>query len=200
MMLRKCRDALAARGYRVSCHKTAAEAREYLNTQIDGVSVGIGGSMTLSKMGLAECLATHNEVYSHWSPPEGMSAAEAQARAATAEVYLSSVNAISEDGVIVNIDGHCNRVAGTLFGHGRVYFVVGVNKLEGDEAAAVRRARNIAAPKNAARLGCNTPCVSAGRCMDCTSPERICRALCVLWCPPTAAEYEVVLVDEPLGY
>ena len=200
MSLTKCREALLARGYRVSVHQTAKEAAEYLNAQIDGVSVGVGGSMTVREMGLCESLAAHNTVYNHWEPPAGMTAREVQAAAATAEVYLSSVNALSLDGVIVNMDGACNRVAGTLFGHKRVYFIVGSNKLAKDEAAAVFRTRNVAAPKNAARLGRATPCASAGKCMDCTSPERICRALLTLYGPPMGGEYEVVLVDEPLGY
>ncbi len=200
MSLSECKKALLARGYRVSCHKTAKEACAYLDAAIDRVSVGVGGSMTVKEMGLLSLLAAHNEVYSHWAPPEGMTARTVQERAALADVYLSSVNALSRDGVIVNIDGACNRVAGTLFGHKRVYFIVGVNKISEDEAAAIYRARNVAAPKNAARLGRATPCVAAGKCMDCTSPERICRALSVLYGPPMACEYEVVLVNEPLGY
>ena len=200
MSILQCRDALVERGYRVSCHKTKEEAAAYLDSKIDGVTVGFGGSMTLAEMGLYERLLAHNTVYNHWAVPEGMTAREVQEKAAAAEVYLSSVNALSLDGVIVNMDGACNRVAGTLFGHKRVYFVVGVNKLVSDEAAAVLRTRNLAAPKNAARLGRSTPCVSAGRCLDCRSPERICRALLTLLGPPLTAEYEVVLVDEVLGY
>ena len=200
MSLTKCREALLARGYRVSVHQTAKEAAEYLNAQIDGVSVGVGGSMTVREMGLCESLAAHNTVYNHWEPPAGMTAREVQAAAATAEVYLSSVNALSLDGVIVNMDGACNRVAGTLFGHKRVYFIVGSNKLAKDEAAAVFRTRNVAAPKNAARLERHTPCVTAGRCMNCSSPERICRATVIMDRPPRGPHYEILLINEELGY
>ena len=87
-----------------------------------------------------------------------------------------------------------------LYGHETVYLIVGRNKIAEDEAAAIARARNIAAPKNAVRLGRHTPCVTAGKCMNCASPERICRAVSVLWSAPRGADYEVILIDADLGY
>ena len=117
------------------------------------------------------------------------------------EVYLSSVNGLAETGELINIDGAGNRVASTLFGHEEVYFIVGANKIAPDYDAALWRARNIAAPKNAQRLKRKTPCaVKADRCYDCSSPERICRGLAVLWARPNATEeMEVVLIGEALG-
>ena len=92
-------------------------------------------------------------------------------------------------------------MASGLFGHEKVYFIVGRNKVAPDYDAALWRARNIAAPKNAQRLGRNTPCAAKGdRCYDCKSPERICRALVVYWEKPGSMDMEVVLVDEDLGY
>ena len=101
----------------------------------------------------------------------------------------------------VNIDGNCNRVAASMFGPKRVYYVVGINKIAPDFEKALWRARNVAAPKNAQRLGKKTPCaVKADRCYDCKSPERICRGLSVLWRKPTGFEQaEVVLIGEELG-
>ena len=116
------------------------------------------------------------------------------------EVYLTSVNALAETGELVNIDGTGNRVAATLFGHEKVYFVIGQNKLAPTYDEALWRARTIASPKNARRLGMKTPCAVKGdRCYDCRSPQRICRGLVVLWGPMMGMEAEVILVDEDLG-
>ena len=200
MDLHTLKENLEARGYAVSCFGSAREAAAYLDAAIDGETVAIGGSITAREMGVAPLLATHNELIWHWEPCEGMTAAEALTAARSATVYLTSCNAIAESGEIVNIDGTGNRVAATLYGPRRVYFLVGSNKVTRDEESAVSRARNVAAPKNAARLGRKTPCVAAGKCMNCRSPERICRALTVLWEAPRGAAYEVILIDEPLGY
>ena len=125
----KVKSALEARGFKVSAFPTAAEAARYLNGQIDGVSVSFGGSVTLEQMGLFESLGQHNEVLSHWHVPAGKDPAEIRAKAMTTEVYLTSVNGLAETGEIVNIDGFGNRVAGTLYGHKKVYFIIGRNKL-----------------------------------------------------------------------
>ena len=197
----KVKSALEARGFQVSAFPTAAEAARYLNGQIDGVSVSFGGSVTLEQMGLFESLGQHNEVLSHWHVPADRDPAEIRAKAMTTEVYLTSANGLAETGEIVNIDGTGNRVSGMLFGHKKVYFVVGRNKLAPDYDGALWRARNIAAPKNAQRLGTRTPCAARGdRCYDCKSPQRICRGLVVLWEAMKGCETEVVLVDEELGY
>ena len=200
MIFALVRGELEQRGFTVSEFETAAEAAEYLDGAIDGKTVGFGGSMTLTEMGLQEKLEKHNEVFWHWHPKEGSTAAETLAAAAQAEVYLTSVNGIAETGEIINIDGTGNRVASMLYGHKKVYFVVGVNKIAPDYESALHRARNIAAPKNAQRLKRNTPCVLGERCFDCSSPDRICRGLAVLWQKMGSAEMEVVLINESLGY
>ena len=186
---------LEARGLSVSTFSTAAEAAAYLDSAIDGTTVGIGGSMTVQQMGLHEKLAAHNEVHWHWTDGP-----EARAKAAHADVYITSANGLTENGEIINIDGAGNRVASTLYGHKRVYFIIGRNKLAPTYDEALWRARNIAAPKNAQRLGKKTPCAVKGdRCYDCKSPDRICRGLVVLWGPSMGVETEIVLVDEDLG-
>lgn len=192
---------LTARGYTVSCFETVTEATTYLSAQIDGTSVGFGGSVTLEELGLYEVLSTHNEVFWHQRIPAGKTSMEIRNAANAAEVYVSSVNAIAETGEIVNIDGVGNRLASILYGHKKVYLIAGVNKLAPDCDSALYRARNVAAPKNARRLCKKTPCAAeANRCYDCRSPERICRALSVLWEVPMSGEYELVLIDENLGY
>ena len=191
----KLTENLERRGYQVRRFATAQEAADYLDGQIDQTTVAIGGSMTIKELGLYDRLASHNRAVWHW---EGGSLEEA----AQTQVYLSSVNGLAETGELINIDGTGNRVASTVFGHRRVYFVVGSNKVAPDYDAALWRARNIASPKNAQRLGKKTPCAVKGdRCYDCQSPERICRALTVLWEKPQGIEHmEIVLVEQELGY
>lgn len=193
--LEKLKRNLEERGFAVSCFDTAEEAAAYLDAALDQKTIGIGGSVTIQEMGLAERLGTHNRILSHWT-------GGTQEEAAGAQVYLSSVNGAAETGELINIDGTGNRVASTIFGHEEVYFLVGSNKIAPDYDAALWRARNIASPKNAQRLGKKTPCAVRGdKCYDCKSPERICRALAVLWEKPTGiGRAEVVLIDEPLGY
>ena len=190
---------LEARGFRVSVFATAAEAADYLDSAIDNTSVGFGGSVTLEQMGLYERLERHDRVNWHWRPT--VDGADARQAAMTAEHYITSVNGLAETGELINIDGTGNRVASTLYGHKKVWFVVGRNKLAPTYEEALGRARNIAAPKNAQRLKRKTPCaVKADHCYDCKSPERICRGLVVLWEAIGSMEMEVVLVDEALGY
>ncbi|MDY3985689.1 lactate utilization protein [Dysosmobacter sp.] len=186
---------LEARGFSVKIFSTGAEAAAYLDGAIDGTSVGFGGSLTAKELGLYDKLAAHNEVHWHWEGGPGERVA-----AAHAKVYITSANGLAETGEIINIDGAGNRVAATLFGHGKVYFVIGRNKLAPTYEEALWRARNIAAPKNAQRLGKKTPCAVKGdKCYDCKSPDRICRGLVVLWGPSIGVETEIVLVDQDLG-
>lgn len=198
MAFERVRENLERRGYQVRTFATAAEAADYLDGAIDGATVGFGGSVTLQQMGLAERLGTHNQVIWHWQ-----SGAEVLPRAAQTQVYVTSVNGLVESGEIVNIDGVGNRVSGMFYGHQRVYFVIGRNKLSPTLEEALHRVRNVVAPRNAQRLGKKTPCaVRADRCYDCKSPDRICRGLAVLWEPMMGMEAstEVLLVDEDLGY
>ncbi len=203
--MRKNFDTLAENlsrlGYTVKCFEDAASAADYLDGTIDGTSVGFAGSMTLEKMGLYERLVTHNRVHWHQRIPKGKTSKEVREAANAAEIYVTSANSVAESGEIVNIDANCNRVASIFYGHKKVYFVIGENKIEKDYDSALWRARNIAAPQNAKRLGVNTPCaVKADRCYNCHSPERICRGLSVLWQKPMTGEFEVILVHENLGF
>lgn len=186
---------LERRGFTPKVFATAAEAVDYLDKEIDGVSVGFGGSMTVQEMGLYPRLAAHNQCFWHW---QGGTLEEA----AQAEVYITSANALAETGELINIDGTGNRIAATLYGHKKVYFIIGINKIAPNFDAALWRARNIASPKNAQRIGVHTPCAVKGdKCYDCSSPERICRGLVVHWGPlKGVGNTEVILIDEELGY
>lgn len=195
------KKSLQARGYEVSEFDTSAEAVNYLSNLIHGKTVGFGGSVTLNDMGLYEALSSDNDVYWHWKCKEGISASETIKKAQSADIYFTSANALSQDGIIVNIDGNCNRVSAMTYGHEKVFFIIGKNKLCNNEQEAVSRSRNTAAPLNAKRLGKKTPCSkNADKCYDCNSPERICKCLSVLWRCSGAQKTEVVLINEALGY
>ena len=192
---------LRKRGFEVTYFDTAAEAKAYLDSTIDGQTVGVGGSVTLRDMGVYEALSQHNTLFWQWFVEPGTPATETFAKAATADIYLTSINAIAETGELINIDGTGNRVASSLYGHKKVYFVAGTNKIAENYDAALWRARNIASPLNAQRLKKRTPCAIKGdKCYDCKSPDRICNGLVVLWNKMNSCDMEVVLIGEDLGY
>lgn len=194
------KKALERKGFQVSVFETAAEAAVYLDKQIDGTTVSFGGSMTLKEMGMFEKLSTHNEMVDHWHVPEGADPNENRIKAMTTETYVSSVNGLAETGEIINIDGTGNRVAGTIFGHSRLFLVVGYNKIAPTCEEAIWRARNIAAPLNSKRLNRKTPCVADGKCHDCDSPECICNVMSIHRHPARGTATEVILINEQLGY
>lgn len=196
MDLARLEENLTKRGFSCAIFSDRESAVSYLDGKIDGCTVGIGGSMTVKELGLYDRLASHNQVAWHMRPEGKIEDAN------RAEVYISSLNGLAETGELINIDGVGNRVSATSYGAKRVYFVVGQNKLAPDFDKALWRARNIAAPKNAARFGIKTPCVlQEPRCYDCQSPERICKELLVLWQKPRPVqEMEVVFIREDLGY
>lgn len=203
MKINLLKENLVKMGYAVSIFEKKDDARDYLKEKIQNTTVGFGGTITAKEMGLGEALSESNEVIWHWFPRENRTAAEELLAAQNTEIYISSVNGIAVTGEIVNIDGTCNRLASTLYGHKKVYFVIGENKIEDTLDGAIYRARNIAAPLNAKRLNKNTPCAKnkeENKCYNCSSPERICAALTVFWQRPKGQEYEVILIRESLGY
>ena len=117
-----------------------------------------------------------------------------------ADVYLTSSNAVIEDGRLLNIDGTGNRVAAMIFGPPRVIVIAGKNKLASDYEAALNRIQTVACPKNAERLNRNVPCRYTGKCEDCRSPERMCQFVVMIENHPDPAVIEVWLVDEDMGY
>lgn len=189
---------LKSRGFDASFFQSGKEAVDYLASSLKDETIGFGGSMTLEALGLYDRLKENNRVFWHWREKSD----ETYRNAAEAEVYITSANAVAQTGEIINIDGSGNRVASTLFGKKTVYIIVGVNKLAEDYDKALWRARNIASPLNARRLNRNTPCVKGElKCYDCKSPDRICRALVVLWNKMYSTEKaEVIIINEELGY
>ena len=113
---------------------------------------------------------------------------------------MTSANALAMDGTIVNIDGTGNRVGVMAWAPGKILYIIGVNKIASDVDSALKRARSIASPPNAVRIGMKTPCTAVGRCMDCNSPDRICRVVTMMERAPIGRECHVIIVGEELGY
>ena len=201
MDLKKAAAALERNRYAVRLFGTAAEAADYLEETIRGTTVGFGDSETLDALELDRRLAARNTVLNPKRCPDTASFLETARACLTTEVFLTSANALTEDGILVNLDGTGNRVAGSLFGHQKVFYVIGRNKLVPDLERAVWRVRNVAAPRNARRLGLRTPCALRGdRCYDCSSPDRICNGLLIALKKMNDIEMEVLLIDQDLGF
>lgn len=191
---------LQKHGFCAKWFETKEAARDYLYKELENTSIGFGGSVTAQQMGLYETLSEKNEVFWHWYGKERI---QEQINASHAKVYILSANALSETGEIVNIDGNGNRLASMLYGHDRVIFVIGKNKITEDLSAAIERARNVASPLNAKRLNRNTPCAKSEelKCFNCNSPERICSGMAVLFEKMgSIPQMDVLLIGEDLGY
>ena len=182
--------------------KTAAEAVNKVSELIaDGSSVTWGGSMTIRDMGIPQALKSRGtlEVLDRDVVSDRDEVVKIYERAFTADVYLSSANAISEDGVIVNIDGNGNRVAAITWGPKRVIFIIGINKVAQTVEAALQRARSTASPINAARFDIQTPCQVDGVCHNCNSSDCICNYVHFLRNSPRG-RHTVILVGDEFGY
>ena len=182
---------------------TAEEARQRVNELItDGASVTWGGTMTVRDMGIPQMLKERGTL-NVWDRDAVESAEEKQEmylRAFSADYYLTSANAVSENGIIVNIDGNGNRVAAITWGPKHVIFVIGMNKVAQDVEAALKRARSTASPINAARFDIDTPCHRDGQCHNCNSPQSICNYVHFLRNSSKPGRIIVILVGEDWGY
>ena len=192
---------LEQKGYKVRTFRQKEKAAQYLQEQFHNDTIGFGDSQTLLHMGLYALLSKYNIVYDPNQFDDNDNFLKTAKKALTAKYFLTSVNAITEDGIIINMDGTGNRVAGTLFGHEKVFFIFGTNKIVSNIEEGVWRTRNIAAPQNAKRIGCNTPCALKGdRCYDCNSPYRICSGLLIQYKKMNDSDAEIIIIDEDLGF
>ncbi len=164
----------------------------------EGSSVTMGGAMSAHEIGLVEALKAGN--YDFIDRDEYEDKRAAMLKAYDADVFLSSVNAMTEDGVLINIDGNSNRVSAIAQGPKKVVFIVGMNKVCNDTDGAMKRARNVAAPINAQRFGLNTPCTKTGACMDCKSPDTICCQFLMTRYSRHKDRIHVILVNDNLGF
>ena len=167
----------------------------------EGSSIAMGGAMSAHEIGLVEALKTGN--YNFIDRDKATNAEEKRAAmlaAYDADFFLSSTNAMTEDGELVNIDGNSNRVSAICQGPKKVLFIVGMNKVCSDLDGAMKRARNVAAPINAQRFGLATPCAKTGACMDCKSPDTICCQFLITRFSRHKDRIHVILVNDDLGF
>jgi len=181
-------EGLRRRGFEAEVVATKAEALSLVMKEAEPAqSVGWGGSESVKEIGARDALvASGKEIRDHQT---------------SMDLFLLSANAITSDGVIVNIDGTGNRIAASIFGPKRVVYVIGRNKVvNGGVLEAIARAKRCACPPNCRRLNRKTPCAELGVCADCTSPDRICKVTAVFDRAPTHTPTKVILVNEDLGY
>ena len=164
----------------------------------EGSSVTMGGGMSVHEIGLVNALKEGNYDFIDRDAYEDKR--EAMLKAYDADFFLASANAITEDGVLVNIDGNANRVSAIAQGPRKVLLIVGMNKVCDDIDGAMKRARNVAAPINAQRFGLATPCSSTGSCMNCKSPDTICCQFLITRYSHHAGRIHVILVNDNLGF
>ena len=160
----------------------------------EGSSIAMGGTMSAVEIGLVDALKSGNYHFIDRSAPG------AKLAAYDADFFLSSANAMTDDGVLVNIDGNANRVSCIANGPKHVLFIVGMNKITNDIDSAMKRARNVAAPINAQRFGLETPCSKLGTCMNCKSPDTICCQFLITRYSRHKDRIHVILVNDNLGF
>jgi len=195
--------ALEKNGFSAMYFATGAEALAFLESLAKpGMTVGIGGSITLLALGAGEALAALGaKILDHsakgLTPEQKMETMRAQL---TCDLFLSSSNAVTLEGELLNIDGNGNRVAALTFGPRKTVVVAGYNKIVRNLTEAKARVESIASPMNNKRLDIPNPCVKTGVCMDCKSERRICCIYTVLKRKPFRSDFTVVIVGESLGY
>ncbi len=205
--LEQTAEALKKNNFAAHVVETAEEAKKLvLETFIPSfapASVAFGGSMTITDSGIYEGVKALPglkifDTYNYSLPPAEM--IELRRQALLCDLFITSTNAVTETGVLVNLDGTGNRVASLAFGPKKVVVLAGRNKVCSDEFAAMERVRDVAAPVNAARLSRKTPCVATHRCQDCPSPERICNSWAITMKSAPKERTTVVLINEDLGF
>lgn len=164
-------------------------------------TVSWGGTLTVDELGLKDLLrARGQKLIDRDTAQSNEERVELMRKGLLADTFLTSSNAVSADGQLVNIDGTGNRVAALCFGPTQVVVVAGMNKVAGDLDGAMRRAREVAAPMNAQRFPLKTPCVANGLCGDCKGPDSICAQIVTTRLCKPAGRIKVVLVGEDLGF
>ena len=178
----------------------AKNKEEALKTALElipkGSSISMGGCMSAQEIGLVSAL---KESDYHFIDRSKMEPREALLAAYDADIFLASANAMTDDGILVNIDGNANRVSCIAQGPKKLIFIVSMNKICSDLDSAMKRARNIAAPANAQRFDIKTPCKLTGRCSDCKSPDTICCQFLITRYSRHTDRIHVILVNENLG-
>lgn len=191
-------------GYSASFVTNKEEAlKSVLELIPEGASVGVPGTVTIRQIGLINELKKRGSTVSvHWDPnlkSEGKAARFLEEL--SSDWFVTSTNALTADeGVFVNIDGTGNRVGAMAWAPGKLLYIVGINKIMPDTETALKRVRNTATPPNVIRLNGKAPCASVGHCINCNSPDRVCRIVTMMERPPFGRECHVIIVGEELGY
>lgn len=172
------------------------------NLSLEGDKIAVGGSTTLNEVNLLNYLRTgrYNFLDRY---KEGLTREEVVnifRESLLCDVYITSTNAITEEGYLYNVDGNGNRVAAMLYGPRKVIVICGINKLVKNVEEAMERNKSISAPANAKRLNRKTPCSKVGYCMDCKSEERICKKYTLIKGEVTKDRMHVIILNQNLGY
>jgi L-lactate utilization protein LutB len=194
---------LKKHGFEALFFPTSADARQEILRRIPArARVGIGGSVTLREIGILDDLSHRgNTLYNHWQ--EGLSKEgrfEMGRKQQTADFFLASTNALTQDGKLINVDATGNRVTSMVFGPPQVIVVTGTNKIVKDLAEGLERIKKVVAPRNCQRRKDPTPCAVDGVCRDCNSPGRLCRITTIIERKPFDTNLAVFLIGEELGY
>ncbi|MGB7055073.1 MAG: lactate utilization protein [bacterium] len=202
-MLLDAVKALQQRNFDAAFFATSDGACEYMMQKIPAdAATGIGGSVTIRELGIIDKLKKRgNKITEHWK--QGMPKEknrEIRKNEGLADYYLTSANAITVDGDIINIDGIGNRVAHMIYGPENVIIIAGYNKIVSDIDEGILRSKEIAAVMNAKRIGTKTPCATTGKCIDCNAPGRICRVTTIIQYRPWQTNIQVLLINESLGF
>jgi hypothetical protein len=195
--------ALKKRGFNASYHGSLQSAcNEIMQIVPVSTSVGIPGSVTVRELGLIERFVERGTtVYQHWKENLTEQTDQDHRRLeGTADYYITSANAITIQGDIINIDGVGNRVADTVFGPKHVIIVAGLNKLVRSIDEGIRRSKEVAAVMNAKRVNADTPCAKTGVCVDCHAEHRICRVISIIQYRPFQTDMTVILINSDLGF
>ena len=203
IMIETTIESLKKHGFDARFCATRKEAADFImEMAADGQTVGIAGTHTARALGIVPMLEkAGKKVFDHWKfkvgTPEELQCRKDQSRA---DLFISSTNALTMTGEIVNREGCGNRTNAMTFGPGKAVIVAGRNKIVPDITAAIERIEQTAGPIRAMSLNRKTPCVKTGQCMDCDSPERICRITSIIHRQPIFSKITVVILDEDLGY
>ncbi|MBQ4190781.1 MAG: lactate utilization protein [Clostridiales bacterium] len=199
LLAQKVIKGLASRNMTGYYAASAEEAKKIaLDLIPEGSSISMGGGMSVHEIGLVDALKEGSYNFIDRDKAEDKRAA--MLAAYDADFFLSSCNAMTEDGILVNIDGNSNRVSAICQGPRKVLFIVGMNKVCDDVDGAMKRARNVAAPINAQRFGLDTPCAKTGSCMNCKSPDTICCQFLITRFSRHEGRIHVILVNDTLGF
>lgn len=198
MELYKVKDELCKKGYTAVVFEKRNDAVNFLQEKLKDKSVAFGGSVTVQQLNLQEELKGYaKDIIWHWN---GADPKEIMHSAFSCDAYVLSSNAMTKDGIILNLDGNGNRIAASIYGPEEVFFVVGKNKICDNIEKAYERIKNVAAPLNAKRLNKTTPCALTGKCVNCNSKESFCNVLSLHLRKPAGIKGTVVLINEDLGY